>query len=110
VLFENVPIQYADSCLSVSRHARSSEHFSHWLTVDVLYVAPLADTMFFFVSHHAWICPRPGFVLVFLLLVKKRRQHADVPTISISKLPALVYACITIFNFACFFLRIPLRF
>lgn len=33
-------------CPSLSRHVRSSEHFSHWLTFGVLYVAPVADTMF----------------------------------------------------------------
>jgi len=79
------PIQHPYSCPSPSRHVRSSEHFSHWLIFDVLYVAPLADTMFddrdgrgsfFFVSHHVWICPMLGFLRVFFAACRKWRFSA----------------------------------
>ena len=61
------------------RWPKSSEHFSHWLTVDFLYVAPLADRVFDNwdgrgVLNHFYSCSfpiMPGFVLAVLLLCGK---------------------------------------
>jgi len=77
------------------RWSKSSEDFSHGLTVGVLGVAPLADTMSI-VRRLRWtllIFLRFPFCLglsALLLVGKGDSQHADIPCISISKLPELV--------------------
>merc|ERR1712224_104535 len=84
---------------NVSLHwPKSSEHCSHGLIVDLLDVAPFADTVFddrdgrcLFFRFSSSL--DPGFVCVFLLLVGKGDpQHADIPSVQTSKLPALMYA------------------